>query len=437
MDAVEVVTGECEFRNPETFEQGLGCWQVDGGTWEVGPVTSGPNRAYAGVRAAGTVLGGDYRNGVSSRLISAHFTVPSVETNPRLRFWHWYELAGGDTGRVQLREGAGNWVTLSPTYSGTSSGIWSSQLFDLAAYAGKRVQIAFWFQSTTTDAFNRDVGPGWYLDDVRIQAEVIDRIESRTVDEETLLVVPITVNGAVPMLRLAGDVPAGARMDPDLGIFTWIPTEEQGPGVHSITIEAVDPANSLTPLDFRTFTVTVSEVNRPPIVDPIPPQVLEANVPLTFEVTAFDPDRPVIQTLSFSLDQGAPPGATIHPQTGVFTWTPTPEQAGLEHSITVRVTDNGTPPLSATTTFLAVPAGSMGELKLSMRSGPQNSLLIDLEGATDGAEYIIETTAELKSPPEATQWTPLRTFRWEPGAAPETIPTGTEPMQFYRIVRQP
>ena len=56
-------------------------------------------------------------------------------------------------------------------------------------------------------------------------------------------------------------------------------------------------------------------------------------------------------TLTFSLDAGAPAGASINPVTGVFTWTPTEAQGPGVYPITVRVTDNGQPPKSATRTF--------------------------------------------------------------------------------------
>ena len=65
---------------------------------------------------------------------------------------------------------------------------------------------------------------------------------------------------------------------------------------------------------------------------------------LTFTATATDPDLPA-NTLTFSLDAGAPAGATIEPVSGVFTWTPTETQGPGTFDVTVRVTDDGTPAL--------------------------------------------------------------------------------------------
>lgn len=55
--------------------------------------------------------------------------------------------------------------------------------------------------------------------------------------------------------------------------------------------------------------------------------------------------------LVYSLGAGAPPGAKIHAQDGVFTWTPTAEQAPGNYQITLRVAAKDSPELGAETTF--------------------------------------------------------------------------------------
>lgn len=56
------------------------------------------------------------------------------------------------------------------------------------------------------------------------------------------------------------------------------------------------------------------------------------------------------KVLTYSLSN-APAGATIHPTTGVFAWTPTEAQGPGVYNITVRVTDNNLPPASDAKNF--------------------------------------------------------------------------------------
>jgi hypothetical protein len=90
-------------------------------------------------------------------------------------------------------------------------------------------------------------------------------------------------------------------------------------------------------------------VNTPPTLSPIAPQTVPAGQTVTFTAQATDIDSG--QSLTFALDGGAPSGASIGSATGVFSWPTTPADAGTTNSITVRVTDGGTPPLSDTKTF--------------------------------------------------------------------------------------
>lgn len=72
--------------------------------------------------------------------------------------------------------------------------------------------------------------------------------------------------------------------------------------------------------DSETIQITVTEANIAPVLDGISDQTVEVNNLLTFATHATDNDIPV-NTLSFSLVSTLT-GATIDPNTGVFTWTP-------------------------------------------------------------------------------------------------------------------
>lgn len=156
------------------------------------------------------------------------------------------------------------------------------------------------------------------------------------------------------LYSLAEGAPAGATVKPATGVFEWTPAEDQGPGSYPLTVIVTDsgvPPRSAT----QTFTVTVLETNLPPALTPVPDQTVAVGQTLWLTNSATDPDLPA-NTLTFSLEPGAPDGAGIEPDTGVFSWTPDGEQLGA-HLIGLTVTDDGEPILSATQSFtvLVVP----------------------------------------------------------------------------------
>lgn len=106
-------------------------------------------------------------------------------------------------------------------------------------------------------------------------------------------------------------------------------------------------------LGFSTPTPGTANVaqfaNRPPSIRAIDDRAVNEGQRVALTVLADDSDVPA-QTLTFALIN-PPAGALIDSQTGAFTWTPTEEQGPSVASITVRVTDNGTPPRSVTRTF--------------------------------------------------------------------------------------
>jgi hypothetical protein len=118
-------------------------------------------------------------------------------------------------------------------------------------------------------------------------------------------------------------------------------TANRIPGAYQVTAAVADVA---MPANFPLSNTP----NRPPMLGSLGDKILAPGSTLTFTAQATDPDG---DGLRFSLDAGAPAGAAINPGTGVFTWTPTEEQTWPRYTATVRVTDNGSPPLSDVKTF--------------------------------------------------------------------------------------
>jgi hypothetical protein len=125
-------------------------------------------------------------------------------------------------------------------------------------------------------------------------------------------------------LQFARHGAGGASINPSSGVFTWTPTEAQGPSVNSITVQVTDdgsPALSFS----RTFTVTVNQVNTAPVLPAIADKTIKELSTLSFAVSATDSDIPA-NTLTYSLLGAVPSGASINASSGVFTWTPTAAQ---------------------------------------------------------------------------------------------------------------
>jgi hypothetical protein len=171
-------------------------------------------------------------------------------------------------------------------------------------------------------------------------APSIAPIDDITIDELTEVVVTPEVTDAEgdPYTLTWTGVPPGADTG---GSFTWTPTEAQGPGSYEITVTATqDDDPSL--FDQQTFTITVNEVNQPPVLDPIDNQTVAANSTLNLVATARDADLPE-QPLSFAIwgeevELPAVQGIAIDPVSGEVTWTPTDDQVG-DHPATIEVTD--------------------------------------------------------------------------------------------------
>jgi len=180
-------------------------------------------------------------------------------------------------------------------------------------------------------------------------APILNSIGGKNVNEDEPITFTVTATDQdlpADTLTFSLDAaPAGATIDETSGVFTWTPSEGQDAGDYNATISVTDGNLS----DSETITITVSEVNVAPVLGAIGPQSVDEQTTLAFTATATDQNSAV--TLTFGL-AGASAGATIHPTSGVFTWTPTEAQGGAVYNdVEIIVTDNGAPNLSDSETF--------------------------------------------------------------------------------------
>ncbi|HEY5915353.1 MAG TPA: putative Ig domain-containing protein [Verrucomicrobiae bacterium] len=186
-------------------------------------------------------------------------------------------------------------------------------------------------------------------------APVLAPLPNRSVPEGSLLTFAAAASDAdlpaqAMQFSLTPGSPAGANISSD-GVFSWTPTEAQGPGVYFIGVKVTD--SGLPPMSATNrITVTVQEMNTPPALSLPADQIVNEGSPLSYQITASDPDLPA-QTLTYSLQPGAPTGLSLTAE-GVLSWTPSQGYWPATNQIQVVVTDNGIPPLSVTQSFMVV-----------------------------------------------------------------------------------
>jgi len=178
--SIETVFNVVNLPFTENFENGMGAWWSNNGTWQVGgsPI-AGPAECYNGSsQCAATVLDGDYSN-TNSSLISPAINLPVLVAGQelQLRFWHWFSMAGRTQAcagcdhdwaivYIQQETAPGIWsaVTELTRYTGTSGGVWARPLVDLSAYNGQTIRLYF----ALSNGYSAGVSSGWYVDDISI-----------------------------------------------------------------------------------------------------------------------------------------------------------------------------------------------------------------------------------------------------------------------------
>src|SRR5205823_11951936 len=124
--------------------------------------------------------------------------------------------------------------------------------------------------------------------------------------------------------------------------------EAQGPRTNSFS-QAEDDIRVQAVTAIQTCTLPVPEVNVAPVLSVPANQTVDEWRALAVTASATDADIPA-NTLTFSL-VSPPAGMTINGSSGAISWTPSEAQGPSTNTITVVVTDNGVPALSATNSF--------------------------------------------------------------------------------------
>ncbi|HID29944.1 MAG TPA: hypothetical protein EYP19_08065, partial [Desulfobacterales bacterium] len=160
-----------------------------------------------------------------------------------------------------------------------------------------------------------------------------------TVEEGSLLEFTITASDpdGDTLTYSASPLPnTSADFDPATQTFSWTP--DYGDAGNYNVLFTVSDDGTPSQNDSETVTITVGDVNRPPVLDTIGAKTVEEASLLEFTITATDPDG---DTLTYSAS-GLPVGADFDPATQTFSWTPDYGDTG-NYNVVFTVADDGSP----------------------------------------------------------------------------------------------
>ncbi|HPM84791.1 MAG TPA: putative Ig domain-containing protein, partial [Candidatus Anammoximicrobium sp.] len=132
----------------------------------------------------------------------------------------------------------------------------------------------------------------------------------------------------------AGSLPDGAALDRGTGQFSWTPRYDQAGTYPEIVVRVSDGDAEVV----RKFSITVTDVNRPPRIVPIPLQFGREGYLVEFAVQGGDPDDYDQLTWSVLNTDLPPESYYLNVSKGLFRLTPDYDQQGM-HTITFQVQD--------------------------------------------------------------------------------------------------
>jgi hypothetical protein len=269
---------------------------------------------------------------------------------------------------------------------------------------------AIWDSSTQPDSLTPDTSSG-------NRPPVLYKIGDKVVAVGEPLIFTLKAedpDGDVLRFRVYGDLPRTAEFLQDKGEFTWTP--EAGDAGKSAFLTFVVSDSQAFDRETIEIAVTHQASEHPPAFEPMGDQTVEAGKSYTWQLEATDPDS---DELSYSIDGGAPPGASLQPKSGLFDWT-VPQ--GMEGQVfTVRfVVDDGSLSDDMTVTFVVAGgqtnhAPAFGQLQdVEVVAGQPVEILVT---ATDPEGDALSFGTQGELPPGASFDPAARRFTWTPDAS--------------------
>ena len=324
-----------------------------------------------------------------------------------------------------------NWSWTSAWYGSFTPNTWNTITLTVPTNAATPLNV-LGFQFITSGAWTGTC----YIDAISWPASAPDfnvtvspaslSVNAGTNGASTITATPMNGLNAVYTLSVS-NLPAGVSAtftnNPNTGgtsLLTLTASNTVTSGTTNVTVIATAGLISHT----KTIALTLTgPTNTPPVLAVITNQTVNVGQTVAFTANATDTNQPP-QTLTFALLAGAT-NATLNTNDGAFSFRPLVTQADSTNNFTLKVSDNGTPSLSATQSFAVVvnPLVAPTVSNVSVAGG-QFSFSI---GGQSGPDYAIETSTNL------TQWSnvfttnsPALPFNW-------TDTNSAVPMRFFRV----
>lgn len=324
-----------------------------------------------------------------------------------------------------------NWSWTSSWYGGFTANAWNTLTLTVPTNAVTPLN-ALGVQFITSGAWTGTC----YMDAISWPASVPDfnlavspaslAVNAGTNGASTITVTAMNGLNAVYTLsvsNLPSGVSAAFTNNPSTGgqsLLTFTASNSVTSGTTNVTVIA--RAGLLTQTKTIALTLT-APTNTPPVLAAITNQTVNVGQTVAFTANATDTSTPP-QTLTFALLTG-PANATLNTNSGAFSFRPLVTQADTTNNFTLKLSDNGTPSLSATQSF-AVTVNPLTQPSFGNISAAGGQFSFNVSGQS-GPDYAVETSTNL------TQWStvlitnsPALPFNW-------ADTNSAVPMRFYRV----
>lgn len=148
-----------------------------------------------------------------------------------------------------------------------------------------------------------------------------------------------------PQFSLGNAVPEGMKLDGATGKLSWKPALDYPAGKVTVSVTIRHPSAD-DGIVRGELVIAVKEANKPPtiVADTVPVAVLGRAWKLP--ITVKDSETPA-EKLMIRIGAGGPEGLTVDAKDMALVWTPTDAALPGDYPITVTVSDDGNPPLTA------------------------------------------------------------------------------------------